>query len=154
MRLRPLGRLAQALAFMVRSLGMFLVFALALHSASANECVTLDKLPGTGTFKQDDCASSASPGSDVTYSVRCRPAYPSAAVREHLEGTVILKVRVSEAGGAISASVATPSPYAVLNEAALRFVRSGEFPLFFPPNRSTPACYDILYPVDFKLKEL
>src|SRR5690242_2231938 len=134
---------------MIRAPGIFLTFALAVHSASAIECVTLDKLPASGTFKRDDCAPSVSPGSNIIYSVRCRPAYPSAAVREHLEGSVTLKVRVSEAGRSMSAAIAIPSPYAVLNEAALRFVQSGQFPLFIPPNQSAPACYDILYPVDF-----
>ena len=140
---------------MVRLLCIFLAFALVLHhSASANECAMLDKLPSTGTFMPDGCAPSVSPDSGIIYSIRCRPAYPSAAVREHLEGTVILKVRVSEAGKALSASVATASPYVVLDEAALRFVRSGQFPLFFPPNQSSSACYDVLFPFQFRIEEL
>jgi TonB family protein len=138
---------------MVSRLGMFLALTLAVHSASGNDCATLDALPAPGTIKRD-CSSYVSPDSNIVYRSLCHPAYPLAAVRERLEGSVTLKIRVSETGRVVTASVAIPSTHAVLNEAALHYVQSGQFPLFFPPNQSTPACYDVLFPFQFNVSEL
>ena len=138
---------------MVHRRGMFLAFTLAIRFAGATECATLDTLPAPGTIKRD-CAAYVSPDSEIVYRSLCHPVYPLAAVRERLEGSVTLKIRVSETGRVVTASVATSSLHAVLDEAALRYVQSSQFPLFFPPNQSAPACYDVLFPFQFNLSEL
>ncbi len=51
------------------------------------------------------------------------PEYPRQAVREGQEGTVTIRFSVGEEGRVLSAVSQTPSPWPLLNEAALRVVR-------------------------------
>jgi protein TonB len=52
-----------------------------------------------------------------------RPEYPPTAIRSGQEGTVRIGLSVDRAGRVVSAEVVTPSPWPLLNEAALRTVR-------------------------------
>ncbi|MBL9135389.1 MAG: energy transducer TonB [Verrucomicrobiales bacterium] len=51
------------------------------------------------------------------------PDYPRQAVRERQEGTVVVRLTVDEDGHVIVAEAASPSPWPLLNAAALRTVR-------------------------------
>lgn len=51
------------------------------------------------------------------------PEYPRAAVRQGQEGTVVVRLTVGEDGKVLTAEAAVPSPWPLLNEAALRAVR-------------------------------
>lgn len=51
------------------------------------------------------------------------PEYPRQAVREGQEGTVVIRFRVAENGRVLTAEAVSPSPWPLLNEAALRVVR-------------------------------
>jgi periplasmic protein TonB len=51
------------------------------------------------------------------------PEYPRQAVREGQEGTVTVRFSVGEDGRVIAAEALSPSPWPLLNEAALRAVR-------------------------------
>lgn len=55
------------------------------------------------------------------------PHYPEFARRNGWEGSVMIRVRVSPEGRVISASVARPSRYAVLDKAAERAVKNWRF---------------------------
>ncbi|MEY4544231.1 MAG: hypothetical protein RL685_426 [Pseudomonadota bacterium] len=51
------------------------------------------------------------------------PEYPKQALREGQEGPVVVRFHVSEQGQVLSAELAQPSPWPLLNTAALRAVR-------------------------------
>ena len=51
------------------------------------------------------------------------PEYPTAARREGQEGTVVVRLTVGENGRVLTAEALSPSPWPLLNEAALRAVR-------------------------------
>lgn len=51
------------------------------------------------------------------------PEYPRQSVREGQEGAVIIRLTVGENGRVTAAEVASPSPWPLLNESALRTVR-------------------------------
>jgi len=51
------------------------------------------------------------------------PEYPTRAMREGQEGTVVVRLAVNENGRVTTAEAAIPSPWPMLNEAALRAVR-------------------------------
>ena len=52
------------------------------------------------------------------------PEYPRQSLREGQEGTVVVRLTVGESGRVMAADAATPSPWPLLNDAALRVVRS------------------------------
>jgi len=51
------------------------------------------------------------------------PQYPVQAIQQHQEGTVVVRLVVGENGQVSSAEATQPSPWPLLNEAALRGVR-------------------------------
>lgn len=51
------------------------------------------------------------------------PEYPRQALREGQEGTVVVRLTVGENGRVMAADAASPSPWPLLNDAALRVVR-------------------------------
>jgi protein TonB len=51
------------------------------------------------------------------------PEYPAAAMRQGQEGTVMVRFTVGENGRVLNAEAVSPSPWPLLNEAALRAVR-------------------------------
>jgi len=51
------------------------------------------------------------------------PEYPAQAIQQHQEGTVVVRLVVGENGQVSSAEATQPSPWPMLNEAALRAVR-------------------------------
>ena len=53
------------------------------------------------------------------------PEYPWQAKREGQEGTVVVQMLVDEAGRVLQAQAVKPSPWPLLNDAALRAVRKG-----------------------------
>ncbi|HVR37258.1 MAG TPA: energy transducer TonB [Methylomirabilota bacterium] len=51
------------------------------------------------------------------------PRYPRLAIREGQEGTVLIRLSVNENGRVMSATAVSPSPWPLLNDAALEAVR-------------------------------
>jgi TonB family protein len=51
------------------------------------------------------------------------PRYPRRAIREGQEGTVLVRLSVNENGRVMSATAVSPSPWPLLNDAALEAVR-------------------------------
>lgn len=72
------------------------------------------------------------------------PAYPPAAIRAGQEGTVRVRLVVGQDGRVLVAEVVAPSPWPLLNEAALRAVRQR---WRFAPG--SPRCYEV--PIRFDL---
>jgi periplasmic protein TonB len=52
-----------------------------------------------------------------------KPHYPREAALAHEEGTVLVQFTVDESGSVTSASAAEPSPFSLLNQAAVRTIR-------------------------------
>ena len=113
-----------------------------LLAQEVTACVRLEAMPSPGTFKRE-CKS-----------YPCPPAYPAAAIRERLEGSLVVEVTVSRDGLVLDAKVTLPSPYAILNEAALRSVNASRFPIHVPVSSSGPVCYQVSVPMEFTLKAL
>ncbi|MFA6287364.1 MAG: energy transducer TonB [Opitutaceae bacterium] len=67
------------------------------------------------------------------------PAYPSAAIRQGQEGAVTIRFNVGANGRVLSAIASSPSPWPLLDEAALRTVR--ERWRFAP---GAPRTYEVL----------
>ncbi|MDO8770152.1 MAG: energy transducer TonB [Burkholderiaceae bacterium] len=55
------------------------------------------------------------------------PEYPPAALRQEQQGEVMVKLRVLASGAAADVQVRTSSGYALLDEAALRYLRRTRF---------------------------
>lgn len=76
---------------------------------------------GSGTAQG---SGSGATGSDRWIGLRkSSPNYPSSARRQGQQGRVIVQFTVDERGYVVDAKVTSPSPYAALNEEALRTVR-------------------------------
>lgn len=80
----------------------------------------------------------------------CSPSYPQAAIRERLEGEVVLSVRVSADGTVQEATVLNASGHRVLDEAAIRNISARHFPVYTPLGSSTAACYTVKVPIAFR----
>ncbi|WP_291220255.1 energy transducer TonB [Dokdonella sp.] len=78
--------------------------------------------------------------------------YPRTAVRERLEGNVVLRVRVAADGSVLGASILKASAHSVLDEAAVQYVRASHFPVYTPPGSSAPACYLVRVPIAFRFE--
>ncbi len=74
-----------------------------------------------------------------------RPDYPFAARQRHQEGTVILLVTMDAAGNPLTVSVEQSSGYRILDDAALKKVRSS---WRFKPGQSS----SVHVPVEFHLQ--
>ncbi len=71
------------------------------------------------------------------------PSYPSAARRGGQTGTVLVEFVVGEDGRVVSAHAKSSSPWPLLNDAAIRCVRTWRF----PPGKVTK----FVRPIVFKL---
>jgi periplasmic protein TonB len=77
------------------------------------------------------------------------PEYPAAAQQRGFEGRVLLRVDVSAAGTPLDVKVVSSSGHDILDEAALRAVRTWRF---VPATRGgTPVAGIVNVPVEFKL---
>jgi protein TonB len=89
------------------------------------------------------------PQFDAAYLKNPAPAYPAGSRRQHHQGTVLLKVRVSEQGAALEVLVDHTSGWSELDDSALKAVKSWHF---VPAQRgSTPVQAWVLIPVEFAL---
>jgi len=95
------------------------------------------------------------PAARVTSAVpqgeQCRPpAYPAVAQRRHLEGRVVVRVRIDVDGHVKAAEIAQSSGHEVLDEAALEAVRTWTFE---PAHEGTRAVESFLnVPFRFRLR--
>jgi TonB family protein len=85
---------------------------------------------GTGPASTSGSSGQGSPGAGVQTLVfgvgeGMQPAaeYPPKALRDGQEGAVLVRLRVSESGRVVSAQLARPSAWPLLNAAALRVVK-------------------------------
>lgn len=89
------------------------------------------------------------PGFDAAYLNNPAPAYPSAARRLGLEGTVLLRVQVSASGAPQQVEIVQSSGIALLDEAALNAVKNWSF---IPARRGDePTAAAVEVPVRFRL---
>ena len=85
------------------------------------------------------------------YSHNPPPEYPLDARRRFAEGTVLLRVRISETGGVVSVSVDKSGGYSSLDAAAQQAVQRWKF---VPASRgSTPIQSVCVVPIEFSLKK-
>lgn len=111
----------------------------ALYAPShSTACEMLEALPHPGTFSRE-CLN-----------YPCPPSYPQAAIRERLEGEVVLSVRVSADGTVLEATVLNASGHRVLDEAAIRNVSARRFPVYTPLGASMAACFTVKVPIAFR----
>jgi periplasmic protein TonB len=90
-----------------------------------------------------------SPVFDAEYLRNPAPEYPTSAKRRRMQGTVMLSVRVSEAGSALAVRVSSSSGYEVLDQAALQAVKKWKF---IPARRGdAPVEASVKVPVEFRL---
>jgi protein TonB len=73
------------------------------------------------------------------------PEYPGFAQRNHYQGTVTIEIQVDEAGTITSAKVQKTSGYSVLDEAALRVVKTG---WHFKPGPSRWLLWPCIFKID------
>lgn len=73
------------------------------------------------------------------------PEYPREAAMAHQQGTVVVRFTVGEDGRVLSAEASTPSPYALLNQAAVRAVRED-----WRFRAGPPRTYEVS--IEFRLK--
>jgi protein TonB len=88
--------------------------------------------------------------SQITADVAPVPPYPAMAMRRHLEGQVVLRIRVDARGEPVEVSVEQSSGSSLLDEAAVKFVRARWH--FVPAMRAGKAVEALaLLPIDFTL---
>jgi len=81
---------------------------------------------------------------------RIQPKYPQSALNRRQEGTVWLRVLLSESGLREDIKIRTPSKYALLNQAALKAVKRWKFAPTMVNGRPSKAWVDI--PIEFKIQ--
>lgn len=123
-----------------------LVFAAALMGAAA--------LAQT----QPDAGDRDTPGATPVLSAYARPEapltpeYPPAALRMEQQGQVIVKLRVLASGAAADVQVRTSSGHALLDEAALRYLRRARF-VPAQDRSGLPVDSLIIVPIRFVLED-
>jgi protein TonB len=75
----------------------------------------------------------------------CPPPYPRAALRDHVQGRVVLRVRVSAEGRATGAEVAVSSGSELLDRAALAALANCRFSPAVQDGRPVPFQYEVPY---------
>ena len=120
----------------IRNLAFAALTSFGFSSAAAERCPMLDQMPDGEPRVQCD-------------SHPCPPWYRASSLRDRAGGTVVLLLTVGAAGSADSASVATSSKNAGLDQAAIRAAKRFLFPLYRPDKSLRAQCYRVLYPVDF-----
>ena len=115
-------------------------------AAAGEKHAALDKVtpPPRGPSSSDE-----SDQSPVAYLYTPAPNYPLEARRLHLEGQVLLHVRVDRAGEPREATIAQSSGVALLDQAALTGVRAWRFSA--AKHGSTPVEHWVAVPIQFKL---
>ena len=134
--------LSPALDFMHASIRCLAVALFAAISASAyarEKCIELKQIPPGGSAAICDGGP-------------CPPWYPQSAVRQRLEGRVVLSVTVTSTGKASSIEITVASPHTELNKAAVRAARRIDFPIYRQPGSPMGHCYRAPYPMEFSLQ--
>ena len=79
-----------------------------------------------------------------------KPRYPESARRQGVEGTVLLKMRITEQGSVEEVQVERSAGHPDLDQSAMDAVRRWHFE---PARRSgEPVAVEVLIPVQFKLQ--
>ncbi len=84
-----------------------------------------------------------SPGARLAAGTMPPPVYPPEARRRNQEGTVMIAFTVDADGSVIGARVARPSPWPLLNEAAVHAVRRWHFPAGPVMNLQQPVVFQL-----------
>ncbi|MDO8374913.1 MAG: energy transducer TonB [Polaromonas sp.] len=123
-----------------------LVFAAVLISAAA----LAQTPPATG----DHAAPAAAPAlaSYARPEAPLTPEYPPAALRQEQQGQVMVKLRVLASGAAADVQVRSSSGFALLDEAALRYLRTARF---VPARDRSGLAVDslVIVPIRFVLED-
>jgi len=76
---------------------------------------------------------------------RCPPPYPRAALRDHIQGLVVLQAQVGPDGRPTMVTVARSSGFPILDNAALDALRSCRFEPATENGRPIPFRYEVPY---------
>lgn len=124
-----------------------LLFAAALMGAAA----ALAQTPPAASDRETSgaapsLATNARPEAPLT------PEYPPAAIRQDLQGEVRVKLRVLASGAATDVQVSTSSGHALLDDAALAYLRGARF---VPARDRSGVAVDslVVVPVRFVLED-
>jgi len=82
---------------------------------------------------------------------RVLPEYPAQAVRDSIEGRVIMNVVINEEGDVIEATVVTAVPPEIFNQAAIAAMMQWKFKP--AKQRNHPIKVRLAYPIEFRLKK-
>ena len=81
----------------------------------------------SGSARASDAARAGLPDTPPRYASCPPPAYPAQARKEHLSGTVLLRVEIDDHGRPLVIALHQTSGHAILDAAALRTVRTWRF---------------------------
>lgn len=84
--------------------------------------------PSAGNNASANCAATMSNAARLAAGRMPAPRYPSEARNKGQAGMVLIEFTVDPSGRVSSAQIASPCPWSVLNEEALRAVRNWKFP--------------------------
>lgn len=85
-----------------------------------------------------------------TFGRRVQPEYPRSALRRRQEGTVLLRVLISETGKREDIKIHSPSRYSLLNNAAVKAVKKWKFKPHLVNGRPVKSWIEI--PIEFKIR--
>jgi len=85
-----------------------------------------------------------------TFGRRVQPEYPRSALRRRQEGTVLLRVLISETGRREDIKIHSPSRYSLLNNAAVKAVKKWKFKPNLVNGRPVKSWIEI--PIEFKIR--
>ncbi|MEO5331654.1 MAG: energy transducer TonB [Magnetococcus sp. YQC-5] len=104
--------------------------------------VTTPPAPQVDTYRPPDV--------QAAYTTNPKPVYPPSARRMGYEGTVLLKVEITESGGVARVTIATGSGFDALDRAALTAVNQWRF---VPAQRNgQPMAATVTVPIRFQLQ--
>jgi TonB family protein len=122
--------------YSIRNLAFAVLTIFGFSAVAAEQCQMLDQMPDGEPQVQCD-------------SHPCPPWYPASSLRYRAGGTTVLLLTVNATGSADSASVATSSNSAELDQAAILAAKRFAFPLYRPDKSLRAQCYRVLFPLDF-----
>ncbi|HKW45110.1 MAG TPA: TonB family protein, partial [Candidatus Eremiobacteraceae bacterium] len=91
------------------------------------------------------------PSTDSTFTYKAPLEYPQIALQQNIEGTVVVLVTIGPTGELVSASIASSSGNAALDEAALAAARSSRYSPYIANGSPVTQQYKIVY--EFRLNQ-
>lgn len=80
-----------------------------------------------------------------------RPSYPEEAVRNGLQGRVILEITIDQSGGVTDARIVKSSRHRILDDEAMKFAKTAQFEA--ATLGGNPVVSTVLFPISFSLHD-